>query len=427
MRTRLGRFIAGYWQLASALYLIQALNLGVPIVLVPFLTRMLGVEAYGQVAFALTVLMFAQGLVNYGFEYLGARLIAQQPDTARQATLYSTVLVLKAALTVLACLAVVSVAALQDSKSSISTTGVVALGVVATGLTQTWLFLGRGEMLVPAVVTLAARTGLLVSTFAFINDGDSAVRYTVLYCSSLLLVGLAETAYISRRIGLPLSLPGWTLVRDLAVEGLPVFLSNLLMVVMTTAGVFFLELKSTSDQVGGYFAVSRIIGVVLVAYTPLGNLMFPLFARRFSSYGGGDLVPLGLSAVVVGIAGSVSALSMGLVAGPSIRVLLGPEFVPFSGLVIPLALMAFWSIANNLIGVQGLLARGESLIFASGLVITVMIFVPAGLIGAELTGAVGVAWAAAVSELVLFACLAVGCIAVSRRDPVTSQKPKMDN
>lgn len=65
---------------ASALGLMQVVNFAVPLMLLPFLTRQLGMEGFGQVAVVLAAIQVAYVLTDYGFSFSATYAISLNRD-----------------------------------------------------------------------------------------------------------------------------------------------------------------------------------------------------------------------------------------------------------------------------------------------------------------------------------------------------------
>ena len=61
----------------------QAVNYIAPLVLVPYLTRILGVEKYGVLGLAITVSQYLILLTDFGFNFTASRKIAQFKDKSK--------------------------------------------------------------------------------------------------------------------------------------------------------------------------------------------------------------------------------------------------------------------------------------------------------------------------------------------------------
>lgn len=58
------------------LFVLQVFNTVVPMITLPYVTRILGASGYGDFSLALNWVLYFQVIVEYGFGYWGARKVA---------------------------------------------------------------------------------------------------------------------------------------------------------------------------------------------------------------------------------------------------------------------------------------------------------------------------------------------------------------
>ena len=67
-----------------SLSILQSANYLLPLVTLPYLTRVIGVELFGEFAVAAAIIIYFQTFVSFGFDYTATRNIAKvQSDTWR--------------------------------------------------------------------------------------------------------------------------------------------------------------------------------------------------------------------------------------------------------------------------------------------------------------------------------------------------------
>ena len=52
----------------------------VPLITLPYLSRVIGVDGFGKIAFAAAIMVFIETFVDFGFNYTATRDIARQRD-----------------------------------------------------------------------------------------------------------------------------------------------------------------------------------------------------------------------------------------------------------------------------------------------------------------------------------------------------------
>ena len=75
------------------LYLLQAFNTVVPLLTLPYITRVLGASTYGIFVISLNIISYLQVTIEYGFEMSATRKVALiGKDNKKTSRLHSTVL-----------------------------------------------------------------------------------------------------------------------------------------------------------------------------------------------------------------------------------------------------------------------------------------------------------------------------------------------
>ncbi|HER07365.1 MAG TPA: flippase, partial [Bacteroides sp.] len=64
----------------ASLGVLQVLNYLLPLVVLPYLTRVIGLEMYGVLAIAAAVILYFQTTVDFGFDFTGTRDIAKNQE-----------------------------------------------------------------------------------------------------------------------------------------------------------------------------------------------------------------------------------------------------------------------------------------------------------------------------------------------------------
>ena len=62
------------------LSLLQIIGYVFPLITIPYLARVIGVDGYGKIAFALSVIVYFQTFVDWGFSYTAVRDIAKNKE-----------------------------------------------------------------------------------------------------------------------------------------------------------------------------------------------------------------------------------------------------------------------------------------------------------------------------------------------------------
>lgn len=76
-----------------ALSILQIAGYVFPLITLPYLARVIGVEKFGEIAFATAVIVYMQAIVDYGFAFSAVRDIARcRADRQAISVIYSRVM-----------------------------------------------------------------------------------------------------------------------------------------------------------------------------------------------------------------------------------------------------------------------------------------------------------------------------------------------
>jgi PST family polysaccharide transporter len=220
------------------LYLLQFSNLAVPFIVLPYLTRVLGPEGYGSYALALTIIGYFQVVISYGFDYSGARKAAISTSTKELSTIFSRIVVAKLSLLVLslAVLGGMWIAFRPNGETALCSLALLPV-LFGTAATQTWLYLGKSSMRYVGLITLCTRGFLLGATVWLVTSADDVIRYCLIYGCCVFVAGLAHLLCAQRVLDVRFTAPSVTGVIEEFQHGGVLFLTNILGVLLTSAGI----------------------------------------------------------------------------------------------------------------------------------------------------------------------------------------------
>lgn len=401
--------INGLWA-----YLLQATNLLVSLVTLPYLTRVLGKAGFGTFASALNLVTYLTIVTVWGFDMWGSREVARASDPGEIRSLFRRIVLAR---TLLLAASLVPFAIMAATSQGRARTALLAMGLTLVGLTygQTWLFLGTQQLRLAALSALISKGLFLAAVLLLVKTPADAIRYCVLYGASLVLsAGIQE--WLARRtfqVSLGLASLGdvWGVIRAAA----PLFLANIMSTIANGIGVTALTARASAAQVGEYAGVLRIASTLLLLFAPIWTALYPQACRRYDvSRAVGNGFALRVSALLIP---TFAVLSLGVVVlrDPLVRTVLGRDYADAGGVVVPLMVWVFVGIVCNVIGTQVLVASGRQRQYTVGLVVATAATAVFTIVGVG-AGPIGVGWATAAGQVVLLACL-VGAIWTTRRMP----------
>lgn len=251
-----------------------------PLITLPYLTRVLSVDAYGFVAFVKSYASYIQLLLDFGFLLSATKSIAlADGDLHKVGRITGDTLIEKGILAGIgACGTGVLCIAVPLLGQNLLFTLLYYLSCVATITVLDFLFRGIQKMEYAAIPLTVSRVAVVFLTVALVKDDADLLLIPLIEVFGNLCAGIASL-HILRKLDIAITVSSpRTWLRDLRESGV-YFLSNF-------ATSFFGAL--TTFVVGSCMEVSEVafwslsmtaISAVKAIYAPLGNSIYPYMVQ----------------------------------------------------------------------------------------------------------------------------------------------------
>lgn len=382
---------------------LQGVNIIVPFLTVPYVTRIFGASNYGIFAVALNWVTYFQMIVEYGFDLSATRRVVRVADDPMKLGGLVSAVVFARLLLVAICLAVTGVLAVTCAATGEQLGCMIVLFSMLVGiaLQLNWLFLGLQDMKFITVATALARVASAVLIVLMVNRADQLLLYSFLYSFTFLLSGVLTQTFAWKKYRVcfaPISLRD---VCEAFKDGFPLFLSNAASKIISNVGVTVLSVFQTAALVGSYSVALKIPQIINMMFSPVSQALYPRVNEeclRSKSRAKRYVLKLAIP-VIGGFAVCLSVIV--LLRRPLVGFLFGEDYLSCADTLIPLSIWVILGVVNNFLGVQLLIPFGyqdlySKLILADSILSLVLNITLGAAFGAE-----GVASAVAISEAVL--------------------------
>lgn len=398
-----------------ALSVVQFANYLAPLILIPYLTRVLGLSRYGLVELARAVSVYFLLLTDYGFSFSATREVAIHRDNPeRLSELFSAVMLLKLLLALLSVAILSAVVFLVPKlRPDWPMYYLSFASVVGMCLFPLWLFQGLERMKHIAVLNVGAKVLVIAATIVFVRDPDDYLYVPLLHSAGTLVVGLAGLAIVLRGFRIPFRVPAGGVLKREFLSGWHLFVSRIATSLCTTSGVVILGLFADTVFVAYYAAGEKIVWAAADGLmNPLSQAIFPHISRLALQ---SRQAALRFAGRVAGLLSVVTlSISAGLfLAAPYIaRLALDRDSQGGATVIQILSLVPFLIGLNSVFGVQIMVNFGFKRLFARILVGAGLVNILLAVLLAAPLKHVGVAMASLTTQMVVTAAI---CIALWRR------------
>ncbi|MDO8968917.1 MAG: oligosaccharide flippase family protein [Algoriphagus sp.] len=265
------------------LAIIQSSNVLISIISMPLLIQSIGVDQFGLVNLALSVIILLNILVGFGYNLSAPREVAiLQGNKEALSHVVSNVFsgkVLLAALAAFMILIGVFGLNLFEGYQMILVFSVLLLFSEAT--LPLWFFQGMEKMKLVSIANIFSKLLFLMGIVLFIHSPEQSKWVNFLMGFFGLGINLLLLAYIHSFLGIQFYRPEFSAIWKSLKDNSLLFLSNLASHISINGGLIILSFFSVAETLGMYSLAERVIMVLRMFPALIIQAIFPSASRLF--------------------------------------------------------------------------------------------------------------------------------------------------
>lgn len=256
-----------------SLYLVQFSSLVIPLLTFPYLINTLGIENFGKVGYAQTLILIFFFIIDFGFNLSGARVISiRKENNDNFDDIYSTLLIIKFLIfCILFVIGNFFVNSLNLNESDKLIWLIASLLSFGSVVTPNFLFNGLGINSILAFISLSCRLLFLIPLFLFVKEPNHYNLAILLQFIPNILIGLIALIYIRKKLGRHFSLKLFD--KNIALAQLREAFHNFSASGLTLGFTYAIPLLVKGflgdAALGIYTVVDRLLNLLRQAYSPL--------------------------------------------------------------------------------------------------------------------------------------------------------------
>ncbi|MEE2954305.1 MAG: oligosaccharide flippase family protein [Bacteroidota bacterium] len=260
----------------------QIINSLIPLITLPYLLRILGVNYFGLIVFAQSFIMFFNIITDYGFNFSATREIAKNINNKEKVSLiFSTVMFIKLILFFLSFLLLSIIIFSFNHFRSDWLIYYLTFGIVfGQTLFPIWFFQGIEKMRHIAVLNFVAKTFFLFAIFLFIHKESDYIYVPLINSAGFIISGILGLLLAFRTYKIKILIPDFTYTKHLFYESTYLFISSLSTSLFSTTTNFLLGIMTNNHILGIYAAMEKIILGVKGLFGPLLQTLFPWVSKK---------------------------------------------------------------------------------------------------------------------------------------------------
>lgn len=263
---------------------LQIVSYILPLITIPYLIRVIGLENFGLISFVLAFTMYFVLLSDYGFNLSATKQVSDSRGNRQEySRIFCEVLTVKFILMAFSFVILCSLMVF-DYFNNHAIVYFVTFGVViGQALFPVWFFQGMEEMKHIAIINIVSKTVFTVLIFVFVNVEDDYWIVPFLTSLGFIIGGGYALVKAVIKYNIEIILPEKNRLFFQFESGWHVFLSRIYVSMYTTTNIVFLGFM-TSNVVVGYYAVAeKIIQALSGLFGPIIQAFYPYLANVYKN------------------------------------------------------------------------------------------------------------------------------------------------
>ena len=362
----------------ASLTMLQAITYILPIVILPYLFRVIGPERFGLIAFAQAFVQYFMIMTDYGFSISATKEISLcRNEHAKVSRIFSSVMTIKIALAFLSLGVLGIIIYFIPRFRNDWMVYAFSFGAVAGNtIFPVWFFQGTEKMKYIANLNIIGGIASALSIFIFIRGPQDYLMVPLITSCASLITGLLGQYIVFSKFRVSFEFPGYNNVRQQLEAGWNIFISNVAINAYTTTRVFTVGLLTNNATTGFYSIAERIAS--LFQTFPLASFSQAIFPRLSKIFHKNKTKAFKIMQRIQQITINISLICLPVIFIFShliVRVVCGRDYQN-TVLSLRLLLISIFFISANAFRVQFLLVCGKTHIYSRIHVIMAMIGLP---------------------------------------------------
>ncbi|PLS27705.1 flippase [Bifidobacterium parmae] len=365
-----------------------------PLITVPYVSRVLSVEANGEVAFAQYVVQLIMYVTVLGIPTYGVReCAAVRDDSQKLAKLVKELLViLGVATTICYVLYVIAVFTVPQMSGNKALFMIFSINIVLGSLGVEWFYQAIEQYSYITIRNILFKAMSVIGMFIFVRQSNDVIQYAILLVFAVAASNMVNIARLVRILDLTHVKTGKLQIKKHVKPVMVFFIANFARNLYQNSDVVLLGFFTGNYQVGIYQLVTKIKSVLFGGVNSVGNVMMPrlsYYLKGGNKSGYYDLLKKNINFLFF-ISAGLEAYIL-LFAEDIVRIVAGEAFLSAANPLRLIGLVVVLACFNVITGVQMLTTMGREKQMALA---TVVGAVASVVVNVSLDGALGALGAA---------------------------------
>ena len=266
----------------SYLSLLQVFTILFPLLTYPYLLRVIGLELYGVIVFAQTIINYVSLVINFGFNMSGARNVAvYKEDKVRLSRIVSSTYLCKFVLWVVCLIVYLSVISIVPFFRDYYWIYILSFLLTLNELLlPIWFFQGIEKMKYITIVNLSARLLFVAAIFLFVREREDYLLVPFLNGIGAILAGGLSLYIVLEKENINFSVIPVKDLKSAYKESFPLFVSSLSTQIYVNVNKLVIGSFLGMSEVSIYDMADKVLHLMKLPISMMAQAVFPKISRE---------------------------------------------------------------------------------------------------------------------------------------------------
>jgi len=259
-----------------------------PLITIPYLARVIGVDSFGKIAFAAAIMTWLKTVSDWGLKFTATRDVARNRDNHdRVSQILSNTLWAQFSLMmisfVLLCIAIYFVPTFRENRDVILVSFLLIPGRI---MFPDWFFQALERMRYITILNIVSKLIFTLAVFLFIKEKSDFILQPLFISLGYIVAGITTMYLVLKKWGFVLKKPKTEEVKATIKGSTDVFINNLMPNLYNSFSVLLLGFYGGGIVANGKLdAGNKFLNIVQQFMNVMSRAFFPFFARRIDKHG----------------------------------------------------------------------------------------------------------------------------------------------
>jgi PST family polysaccharide transporter len=280
-RRRIKNLISNFFSLIS----IQMASYLLPLITIPYLIKVIGIEKFGLISFAQALVVYLVVFVDYGFALSATREISvNRENHTKIEKVFNSVMIIKFIFMIIASIFLFTIVLLFDKFTQDALLYLFSFFyLVGEILFPVWFFQGIEQMKYMAILNIIAKLFFTIAIFLFIQEEADYIYVPMYNAIGMVSIGLLSLLYIRKKFFIIFSIPTFDDIKNQLIEGWYLFTSSIYSALYRKSNILILGFFADNSMIGYYSLAEKLVKSLQGLQAPLGQTLYPYLSHKFES------------------------------------------------------------------------------------------------------------------------------------------------